>query len=183
MSINVGNENGGEYESSTLTSFQRSFQRHFSEKKLPYFLKTKNVPSPFKVWQEDVQVSFQEELETSQMPQDNYLGPGGPNVERERQLGRWESHFHLINLASVPTYRKPIRIVGVLGCPRCNLGMRRRRESDTRFKFWNKYRHGSEILNGRGQRPFSSLRVFPFCRTLKYADLFSLIMYDQYYLS
>ena len=32
----VHKENGGEYEPSTLTSFQRSFQRHFSEKKLPY---------------------------------------------------------------------------------------------------------------------------------------------------
>ena len=32
----IRKENGEEYEPSSLTSFQRSFQRYFSEKKLPF---------------------------------------------------------------------------------------------------------------------------------------------------
>lgn len=32
----ITKENGEEYEPSTLTSFRRSFQRYFSEKKLPF---------------------------------------------------------------------------------------------------------------------------------------------------
>ena len=32
----ITKENGEEYEPSSLTSFQRSFQRYFSEKKLPF---------------------------------------------------------------------------------------------------------------------------------------------------
>ena len=36
-----------------------------------------------------------------------------------------------------------------------------RSQSETKFKIWTKYRHGSEILNDQGQRPFSS--GFSFC--------------------
>ena len=84
---------------------------------------------------------------------------------RTSGLGRWEFHFHVIDLASMPTYREPIRIV-VISCPRSRLGMSLRSQSETRFKIWTKYRHGSEILNSRDQRPFSSLRVFAFAVSL-----------------
>ena len=46
-----------------------------------------------------------------------------------------------------------------------------RSQSETRFKIWTKYRHGSEILNGRGQRPLSSLRVFAFAVSLDLSAL------------
>ena len=43
-----------------------------------------------------------------------------PKAKRRASgLGRSESHFHVINLAFVPTYREPIRIVfisDVHGC-------------------------------------------------------------------
>ena len=39
-------------------------------------------------------------------------------------------------------------------------GYELRSQLETRFKLWTKNRNGSDILNGRGQRPFSS--VFPF---------------------
>ena len=44
--------------------------------------------------------------------------------------------------------------------------IKNRSQSETRFKIWTWYEYGSEILNGRGQRPFSSLRSFPFALSL-----------------
>ena len=96
-----------------------------------------------------------------------YPGSRGPDVESEREKdkpeasghGCWEPHFHVINLASVPTfpvwYREPIKNHCYISwCPQLCLGMNLRSQSETRFKTWTKYRHGSEILNGHGQRPF-----------------------------
>ena len=113
------------------------------------------------------------------MPPTCYPGFRGPNAERRRQqkekpeaktrasgLSRWESRFHVINLASVPSYREPIRIV-VISDVHGGACVSLRSQSETRFKIWTKYRYGSEILNGRGQRPFSSLQVFPFTLSLR----------------
>ena len=110
-----------------------------------------------------------------------YPGSRGPNTEggrdthtkenpkakrRASDLGRWKSHFHVINLASVHTCRA-YKNHCYIRCSWWCLGTSLRNQSETRFKIWTKYWHGSEILNGRGQRLFSSFNHQRVCAPLQ----------------
>ena len=108
-----------------------------------------------------------------------FLGSRGPNAEGARETakgkllsekkGLWPRplrislpcsyQVQILNLVSDWLRPWTSDLIGSLY--QTGLTSHGRSQSKT-FKIWTWYEHGSEILNGRGQRPFSSLRSFPF---------------------
>ena len=83
-----------------------------------------------------------------------------PKVKRRASgLGCWESHFPVINLTFVPTYRETIRIVFISDCPWLSLGTVR--VKPIRDKVQNRNQIPTWKWDSQRPRPFAS--GFSFC--------------------
>ena len=110
----------------------------------------------------------------------SYRGSRGSNVERAGETAKgklWQSKekslwplqlrislpcSYQVQILNVFDWLRPWLVKPVWYREPIKSDVHGQSQSETRFKIWTWYEHGSEILNGRGQRLFSSLQSFPF---------------------